>query len=375
MLVVSAATQTAPPRATPKPATAPTPAPAINTRLVQAVPPPPPPPALRTAPPHPNKRIAAGRIVCWQVSAVLVLASLQQPWPILTAALITAGLLTAVTTIRIGGRLVPEVAVLGLRFLARQRKRDLPEHEKALALLDLLLPETTLTAVHTGHKATAAVSHEYGVTAIIRANASAGPTALLEAAGTRQGAVQAVFHAGADRTPRQWLAVHIPRTPTTTDDELVGLLGNALRRVLRAVKKAEPLDEQAALAAVAALGHITGGRTEVREEWSFWRTGPVVQACFLLPGWDGLSDHGVGHLLTRLLHDSRPAAATVAVTARTGVPVEAVLRLAATTEAAISAAAATAARHAAAAGVRLDRLDGAHHWGVTASLPIGGPPR
>lgn len=132
---------------------------------------------------------------------------------------------------------------------------------------------------------------------------------------------------------------------------------------------------EAAFATIAALGHVTGGRTEVREDWGFWRTGVVSHACFRLAGWDRLSDHEVHGLLTGLAARTAGVAVTVTVAARSGHLVTAVLRLAAPTESAVEAAAAYLTGPLASSGVRLVRLDGSQMAGVAASLPIGGFPQ
>jgi hypothetical protein len=194
--------------------------------------------------------------------------------------------------------------------------------------------------------------------------------------------VQLVFHTGVrlDKPRRLWVAVHAARTvDTPADDELTLALRNAVRRVRRALGRAgvptEPLAEEQALSALAGLAHVTGGRNEVREDWTFWRTGPVSQATCRLTGWDRLTDAQARRLVSTMLAGTPGVAATVALGARTTrgseVSATAALRLAATTEAAVEAAAVAMTDRLAPSGVRLARLDGAHLTGVAASLPIG----
>ncbi|MGQ0841352.1 type VII secretion protein EccE [Actinokineospora sp.] len=357
-------------------------------------------PAERRATPQGNRvadfveHLDLIQVICWQVAVVGVVLCVRQPWPVLTGVSVGAALLIASTTVRLRGRWLYELAALGCRYLLRSRRRDLPENGKAKALLALLLPGSTVGTVETGQGPVMVISHTGGLTAMVRPRVSESapigalpsPAALLPSAEglPHEFGVQTVFHGSvrADRPTRVWLAVHAVRTvETAADDELTLALRNGLRRVLRALKRAgvptDPLPEEAALATIAALGHVTGGRTEVREDWGFWRTGAVSQTCFQLHGWQRLSDRDARRLVADLLARAASVSATVTLGARSGPgepTVTAALRLAATTEAALDGAVATMTDLAAARGVRLVRLDGTHLTGVAASLPIGGFP-
>jgi type VII secretion protein EccE len=272
------------------------------------------------------------------------------------------------------------------------RRRDLPDGgAKTLALLGMLLPGSTINNVETTYGTAMAISHPGGLTATLRPESLTPellsglpmPAALLPSNdGQHQSfGVQAVFHTGvrADKPRRLWVAVHAARTVEVAgDEELTLALRNAVRRVRRALARAgvpaEPLADEPALAAIAGLAHITGGRNEVREDWHFWRTGAVCQAAFRLTHWDRLGEAHTRMLISNLLAGVPGVAVTITVNARSdrdGPRVDAVLRLAATTEAAVEAAADFMTDRLAPAGVRLARLDGAHQSGVAASLPIG----
>lgn len=337
------------------------------------------------------------QVICWQVAAIGVLLTVRQPWPVLVGASVGAAALLALTTVRIGGRWLYELVALAGGFLSRTRRRDLPETGspagKTLALLSMLLPGAGIRTLETSHGPAMAISHQGGLTAQLKPRALTPellntlpmPAALLPAADGQQHTfgVQEVFHLGVrpDKPRRLWVAVHAARTvDTPADDELTLALRNAMRRVRGALGRtgaaAEPLAEEPALAALAGLAHITGGRNEVREDWRFWRTGSVSQAAFRLTGWDKLADTQARALVSALLAGIPGVAATVALWAladrggrdpRAG----ATLRLAATTEAAIAAAADAMTDRLAPSGVRLARLDGTHLSGVAASLPIG----
>ncbi|GHH44154.1 hypothetical protein [Lentzea cavernae] len=393
-LIVSAAAHTAP--AVARPVAAPAAAPPPPPR-----PPATPPPVRHSAPPQAPvprqgrraavRQVTALQAVCWQVAVVTTAVSIGRPWPVTAAACTGAAVLLAVTTIRIRGRWLHQVLAPGLPYLLRPRRHNLPDDDKASALLGLLLPDATTLTVHTGQSEALAISHTAGLTTLVRPRttgartaAPPSPASLLpptDGAADHFG-VQLVFHSGArfDQQPRYWLTVHASRTVEhPTDAELEPLLRNAVRRVVRSLTRsgtpAEPMPAEAAFATIAALGHVTGGRTEVREDWGFWRTGVVSHACFRLTGWDRLGDHDVHGLLTELAAKTAGVAVTVTVAARSGRRVTAVLRLAAPTESAVEAAAAHLTGPLASSGVRLVRLDGSQMAGVAASLPIGGFPQ
>jgi type VII secretion protein EccE len=332
------------------------------------------------------------QVVCWQAAAIAVLLTVHQPVPVLIGTSVCAATLVALTTIRIGGRWLYEVAALAVRYLTRGRRRDLPDGgAKTLALLGMLLPGVTLKNVDTSLGQAMAISHAGGLTATLEPESLSPqlltglpmPAALLPSGDGQDHpfGVQAIFHTGtrADRPRRLWVAVHAGRTVEMAGDEELGLaLRNAVRRVRRALARAgvpaEPLADEPALAAIAGLAHVTGGRNEVREDWHFWRAGTVCQSTYRLTGWDRLDEAHTRIPINNLLAGVPDVAVTIAVNARSGRDgprVDGVLRLAATTEAAVEAAADAMTDRLTPAGVRLARLDGTHQSGVAASLPIG----
>ncbi|MDA3647209.1 hypothetical protein LZ318_12890 [Saccharopolyspora indica] len=326
-----------------------------------------------------------GQLLCWQFALLIVALSLRQPWPVVAAAVaVAAGLVTA-SAVRLRGRWLYELILLGCRFLLRTRRHDLPERSgTAYALLGALLPGSTTRTVETGQGPVMAISHDQGLTAIIRprtltpAQLSSFPSpAELLSGDVQEFGVQIVFHAGAQPgTPiRLWLAVHAPRTVgTATDEELALALRNRLRRIRRALQRAgvvaDPLPEDLALAELTGLAHVTGGRTAIREDWRAWRTGPVSQACFAI---EPAADLRV--LINTLLGRPSGLAVTVTLSAPPGAATGLLLRLAAATGPALEAAADRLTNVLSRNGFHLTRLDGTHSSGVAASLPIGGFPR
>jgi len=341
-----------------------------------------------------TRRLSAIQVLCWQVAVVGVLLTVHQPWPVLAGTAAGAALLLTLTSVRAGGRWLYELTGLAAAFLTRQRRRDLPTTggtpAATLGLIELLLPGTTIRTVETSQGPAMAISHQGGLTAQLKPppltpellGALPMPAALLPTATDHVFGVQLVLHTGIrpDLPRRLWVAVHAARTvDTPVDAELTLALRNALRRVRRALDRAgvpaQPLAEEQALSAIAGLAHITGGRTEVREDWKYWRTGPVSQAAYRLTGWDRLTDTQARGLVNSMLAGVPGVASTITLAARTerrGDPRGgATLRLAATTEAAVETAAGHLSNRLAASGIRLTRLDGTQCSGVAASLPIG----
>lgn len=373
--------------------------PLLLTPPVRAVPPAPVAP-LPTAPPRQAsvreyvRGLSPLQVICWQLAAVGVVLTVRQPWPVLVGTSVGAALLITLTSVRVGGRWLYELVGLAAAFHARQRRRDLTRTGgtpgTTLALLGVLLPGSTVRTVETSQGPAMAISHQGGLTAQLKPGtltpellqALPMPAALLPAATDHVFGVQLVLHTGVrgDLPRRLHVAVHAARTVATpVDAELTLTLRNAMRRVRRALDRAgvpaTPLAEEQALSAIAGLAHVTGGRTEVREDWKYWRTGPVSQASYRLTGWDKLSDSQVRGLVNGLLAGVPGVASTITLGARTprrGDPKGcATLRLAATTEAAVETAAGHMTNRLAASGVRLARLDGTQLTGVAASLPIG----
>ncbi|MBB4688369.1 type VII secretion protein EccE [Amycolatopsis jiangsuensis] len=336
-------------------------------------------------------RIELPQVVCWQLSVVAVLATLGRPWPVLTAAAAGAAVLLALTAVRVHGSWLYELAGLGSRFLVRHRRHELPDSAaKARTLIRLLLPGSEFRPLETAQGSTAAISHAHGLTALLVPGKPVDPRTFPMPAellppsndDDPEFAVQVAFHAGTrpGSPVRTWLAAGAVRSADVPGDaELELALRNALRRIRRALARAgvpaDPPPPDTVSAALTALAHVTGGRNELREDWRFWRTGPVSQACFTLDGWGTPADPVAAGLTAGLLAPITGitgVAVSLTLAARTGGDRSAILRLAATTEAAVDAAADRLARFLVPAGVRLSRLDGGHFPAVAASLPIGG---
>ncbi|GAA1705382.1 hypothetical protein [Fodinicola feengrottensis] len=345
------------------------------------------------------EQLSVTQAVCWQIAVLSVIFTLHRPWPVIATAATAAVLLLIVTTVRLHGHWLYEHAVLRYQFLSRNRRFDLPNTgARALALVERLLPGTSIRSMDAGTETVMVMSQRHGLTAMIKpaqvsrelVTTFPSPTALLPHPDSSTGVstefgVQTVYHSGTrpGEPPRMWLAVHADRTADTPiDDDLALALRNALRRIRKALRRAgvdtEPLADEAALATIAALAHVTGGRHEVRENWRFLATGVVSQACFRLDGWHKIDDTAARSLTNAMVNRHRGTAA-VAITltcyARSQlgeVSSGALVRLAATTEGGVNATSTALAGMLHPAGVGLTRLDGEHAAGLTLSLPIGG---
>jgi hypothetical protein len=318
---------------------------------------------------------------------------------VIVAASVAAMVLLAATLIRVKRRWLYQHLGLRLRFFLRSRRFDLPMAEsRSLALLERLLPGTSIHTMDTGQDSVMVLSQRRGLTVLIRPEQITPemvrkfpvPAALLPEPDSSTGVstefgIQTVFHSGTKpgEPTRLWLAVHAERTADTPVDHDLALgLRNALRRIRKALRRTgidtDGLNDSAALGTISALAHVTGNRREVREYWGFLATGMVAQACFRLDNWDKLDEPTARRLADGMLVRHRGntgVAVTLTCYARSdlgAVRAGAVLRLAATNEKTIEDTSMTLRPLLQPCGISLTRLDGEHLSGLATSLPIGG---
>ncbi|WP_158848847.1 type VII secretion protein EccE [Saccharothrix deserti] len=282
------------------------------------------------------------RLVWVQLAVLAVIAGVGAHWAVSASLWTGAAVVLVLAVGRWRRRWLSEWVGRYLGFRLRRGRRG--------ALLDVVAPGAWVEGDH--------LHGPGGVVAVLRPR-MAVPRVLAGLAGPD---VRVVLHVGRGqvRRPRAWVAVQARRTPELWhDDEVVRVLGNSTRRTRRELRRqgvtTDLLAEDDLVTTIAALGHVTG-RREVREEWRYWHSGPVAQACFRLPGATARTT--VDWLLTA----APGVAVTVALT-----EADAVLRIAGAAEAAVEAAVGVISAH-----VRLERLDGLHARGVAASLLIGG---
>lgn len=294
------------------------------------------------------------RVVCWQLALVTaglaVVAGLERHWPA-TITLGAAGALVAsLSALRIRGRWLSTALMVRMRYLSRTREHDVGDDPAAL--LSLLAPGARLHSAEFG----AVLSHPTEMVALLRPHE-------VVTVGT------VVLHASPGRAEpvRTWLALRAARdVDSHTDEELTAVLANTVRRTRRQLARdgiaTDLLSEKDVLDMLVALTHTGSGRGEITEHWRYWRTGPVIQACFRVRG---TTNHQTMH---RLLS----AAPDVAITAAVSADGHAMLRIASITLATTNDAATELSYLGRRLGVRLERLDGGHAPAVAATLPIGG---
>lgn len=351
-------------------------------------------------------RIGLVQIVCWQLAVVAVAVTVPGPRSTLIATAAGAVVVIAATTVRIRGAWLYVWAGIGLRYLLRTRRADLPESTHGsdstgpaavAGLLGLWLGPTTVDTTVVRDKPLGLISHPGGLSALLRLESADALRPALDRLLT-DGArgvsdtldeqpvdigTQLLVHLSTrhDREPRIWVAVGAARSAElNTDEQLTLVVRNAVRRVHRVLDRAgvtpAAADDLELAAAVIGLAHAGHGRGHVRERWSTWSAGPVSQACLRLTGFAGLETRTAILLVETLGGTSTGAAVTVSVGTRTDARRgesdlhDALVRVAASSAGGLDAAVAVVERIARAYGLHPERLDGRHGPGTAASLPI-----
>ncbi|GAB3813122.1 hypothetical protein [Kribbella italica] len=339
----------------------------------------------------PERAIRVGQVVCWQIALLAVGAATtgSRATLILTsAAALTLVLLTAV---RIRGLWLYRWAAVLLTFLFRRRRIDLTG-DTALNLTSVFLGRTTVSTLTIRDQPYGVLSHPGGVLLALRVGADAQHELLPRLATLTESvdeqpvavSMQLVLHTGIkqNQSPRAWIAVAAQRTSAIATDEQVNLvLTNTVRRLVRRFDREQvenmPLDEADVLASIGALAHANAGRGQVRERWSTWAAGPVLQVGVRLTGYASLPQPLAQSLIDTLLGTATGAAQTLAITV-TAPPDgpepaqhDAVLRVAASHPATLDSAVNVLTSLARSFGVEPERLDGRHTTGLAATLPLG----
>src|SRR5690606_33815910 len=318
------------------------------------------------------------------------------------------------TTVTVRGTVPCRWAAIAGGYLLRRRRIELPELGAAPVLLEPCLGPATFGGTVVRDRPLALLSDRRATSAVLRLTLAADGTgvgsalsALLQGGAPEVAeeppvdvVTQVVVHTGLrrDRRPRAWLALGARRSPDLCHDEHLALVvRNGIRRLQRHAERlgltAVPLDDRDAATTLVALAHAGGGRRHVRERWTSWSTGPVVQACLRLRGFSGLDPATAVAVVETLIATPVNAAVTVSITTctpaasplaasaspsggtshprPTGVePSEPIVRVAAASTGALDVATTVLGRLARAYGVEPERLDGRHGPGSAASLPI-----
>ena len=343
-------------------------------------------------------RIGLVQIVCWQLAVVAVAVAVPGPRPTLVATAAGAVVAVAATSVRVRGAWLYVWAGIGLRYLLRTRRADLPDGRDGVStLLGAWLGPTTVEATVVRDKPLGLISHPGGLSALLRlesadalrpaldrllADGARGVSGTLDEQPVDIG-TQLLVHLSSrhDREPRIWVAVGATRSAElSTDEQLTLVVRNAVRRVHRVLDRAgatpAAADDRELVAAVIGLAHAGHGRGHVRERWSSWSAGPVSQACLRLDGFAGLDARTAILLVETLGGTTTGAAVTVSVGTRTDARRgesdlhDALVRVAASSAGGLDAAVAIVERIARAYGLHPERLDGRQGPGTAASLPI-----
>jgi type VII secretion protein EccE len=355
----------------------------------------PPAPAAPTidAADQPERAVRVGQIVCWQFALVLVGAATAGSRLTLILTSLAAVTLVLLTAVRFRGVWLYRWAAVLLGFLVRHRRTDL-SGDTAMNLVGVFCGRTTATTLTVREQPYGLLSRPAGASVVLRVGADAQHELLprlgsLAASADEQPvavSVQLVLHTGTrqHQAPRAWIAVCVARTPEiATDEQVSQVLANTVRRMVRRFDREQienmPLDESDALASIGALAHANAGRGQLRERWTSWAAGPVLQVCIRLTGFAALPRPTAQALVDTLLGTGTGSAQTIAitVTAPADAPEpahhDAVLRVAAAHPATLDTAITVLTTLARSFGVEPERLDGRHTTGVAATLPLGVP--
>ncbi|MGC4745327.1 type VII secretion protein EccE [Micromonospora sp. DT201] len=353
--------------------------------------------------------VRAGQLVTAQVAAVLVLSALGRPAPVVAAAALVAVLLVAVAGVRLRGRWLFEW--LGTAVAHLTRRRALAGPAGAADLLDLVAPGTVVLSTELTGGAAAVLEDTAGMVALLElgdpgdllgdvSRAIPAPSALLPPAGPDVPPLRVQLLLGGVPAPvpaaggtvgtsyrqltdgrlagreRAVVAVRVLRVDGWSEEDLRRVLAGTVRRIVRRLGSltARPLGVPAALRVLGELAHHDG--QPVRESWPALRSGALLQATFRLIQWPEPDGAGGRRLVPRLL--ALPATATTvsitagppSVTGAGGVPTELTVRLAAGTATELAVASEALGRLVTDLGGELQRLDGAHLFGLAATLPL-----
>jgi type VII secretion protein EccE len=373
----------------------------------------------------------AVQIVAWQLAIIGVFLAVRQPATRMIPLLAGAGLLLAITVPRSGGRWVYQWLGVRLRFLFRRRQHTIPVRDSSGGLLSPFLRGVRLDTIKIDDVERALVTHAGGLSVVLQLAPTDGgaliepavtvppPTVLLPlgdevgppvsaqlivqttpapgAYGAQGVAAQSYQALARGRIParrRSWIALQVLRTPGDTDETelratLVRAVGRLQRRLRRVAMQGNVLDETQLSADVAALSGAEtywpdNGPAVVRfqEQWADWRAGPHPQVTYRLLEWPDLAAETGREFFDQLV-TVPSVSTTIGIAARRGaatqetssdgsdLELEAALRVTVPSEQTDQLARQLrdlAGRH----GVKVQRMNGEHVYGVAASLPIGG---
>ncbi len=370
----------------------------------------------------------AAQIVAWQLAILGLLIAFHQPVVVMALLLLGAVVLLALTIPRAGGRWAYQWLGIWLRFVGRRRVRSVEVDDPIVELLRAFLRGVQLDTVEIDEVQQALLVHANGLTVVLEAlpvdaamfaesPVVVPPPTVLAPLGGESGApvsaqlvVQAVPAPGAygahglvaesyqalaqgtvPARRRSWIALQALRTPSDSDDDaelkaaLIHAVARLQRRLRKAGMRAHLLDSTQLAADLHGLSGALAGQwgpgppaVRLRERWTGWAAGPHPQVTYRLLGWPDLGTE-IGRVFFDKLVTMASTATTVGIAARRApcpdanadVELEVALRVAAPPDRSDGLELdlrALAGGH----GVRVQRMNGEHVFGVAASLPLGG---
>jgi type VII secretion protein EccE len=360
------------------------------------------------------RAIGLGRLLCWELAAAALVASIGRPRSVTLAALTAVACTVAATTVRIRGRLLYEWLVRAGRYLVRRHRAQLvPGVNAAEDLVDHLADHPSIETVDLDGIPVAFIHQADGIATVLELQI---PDELGDGAWVARTSVASLLPAPDPNAPpfaaklimqttpapnraarsrdanrRVWITVQAERSiDTDGDDELSLALANAVQRMIRRLAREDvptrTFDRDETLSLVAALSHLdtaTGTPTDTEpvrldENWASWQAGSAEHACFLLRRWPD-ADDALRQQILRRLHLIPSRGTTIAVAARrqarpstTGDDGQLVVRITESDRVRLenSASLLAFAFEDMADAVGLERLDGDHVAAVAGSLPL-----
>ena len=183
---------------------------------------------------------------------------------------------------------------------------------------------------------------------------------------------------------RVLIAVQVQHAAGTfLPEDLDSTLLNAVRRLRRKLARAgfevnlltrEDLSREFADVARGALSAGADEAPTVCEEWRGWRAGSARHVTYRIVGWPNLADE-TGARLVEYISRAPSLDTTVSIAARNVdglIRIEATVRLQSQNGSSSDAVRPTLAEVVERCGATLERLDGRHGFGMSASVPLGG---
>jgi type VII secretion protein EccE len=370
-------------------------------------------PKVRTRPVRRGRifGIRTGQLICTQVAAAVVLIGALNGTIAMAGAVAVAIVLLAFAWLRMRRRWAFEWLGTAMRYGRRPHTMSI---DSPTAVLEFVAPGSRVEPADLGGDQAAMIVDDQGLTAVLELGDPTGllvedlpalpsPRSLLPALAAEHPPVRiqllltgvpAPAVRSGSGTPatsyrqlsegrllghsRALLAVRVLRAEGWTENDLRRALSGLVRKMPRRLGQvpARPLGEAATVRVISELAY-DDGVSPALETWPGLRIGGLTQATFRLDRWPDLRLETSRRLVSRIL--ALPAAATtVALTAGphpeggTAAPVDLTVRLAADDAAGLGMATQALRKLLSSERAHARRLDGEHHAGLVATLPLGG---